>query len=56
MRLRDEVDLDRLRLALVATADDAVRPDSASVWLRPIRGQVDRAARHDPTWGHGVES
>ncbi len=38
-RLRDEVDLDRLRTALVATADDAVRPDSASVWLRQMRGQ-----------------
>ncbi|MET1231693.1 MAG: hypothetical protein ABWY52_02435 [Candidatus Limnocylindrales bacterium] len=39
VRLRDEVDLDRLRIALVTTADDAVRPDSASVWLRPMSGQ-----------------
>ena len=35
VRLRDEVDLDRLRIALVATADDAMRPAGASVWLRP---------------------
>jgi hypothetical protein len=33
-QLRDEVDLDRLRTALIATADDVVRPVSASVWLR----------------------
>jgi hypothetical protein len=32
--LRDEVDLDRLRSAFVATADDVVRPVSASLWLR----------------------
>jgi hypothetical protein len=36
-RLRDEVDLDRLRTLLVATADDVVRPVSASVWLRSGR-------------------
>ena len=34
VQLRDEVDLDRLRMALVATADDAVRPVHASLWLR----------------------
>ena len=34
VQLRDEVDLDRLRMALVATADDAVRPLHASLWLR----------------------
>ena len=34
VRLRDEVDVERLRTALDATADDAVRPDRASVWLR----------------------
>ena len=33
-QLRDEVDLDRLRTALVDTADEVVRPVSASVWLR----------------------
>ena len=33
-QLRDEVDLVRLRTALVATADHAVRPVTASVWLR----------------------
>jgi hypothetical protein len=33
-QLRDEVDLDRLRVALVATADDAMRPAGAAVWLR----------------------
>ena len=33
-QLRDEVDLDRLRTTLLATADDVVRPVSASVWLR----------------------
>lgn len=32
--MRDEVDLDRLRSALVATADDAVRPALVSLWLR----------------------
>ncbi len=33
-QLRDEVDLDRLRTSLLATADDVVRPTSAAVWLR----------------------
>jgi hypothetical protein len=33
-QLRDEVDLDRLRTSLLATADDVVRPASASIWLR----------------------
>ncbi|HVQ21763.1 MAG TPA: hypothetical protein VMT36_00700, partial [Candidatus Saccharimonadia bacterium] len=35
-QMRDEVDLDRLRTSLVATADDVVRPVSASVWLRSV--------------------
>ena len=39
-QLRDEVDLDRLRTILLATADDVVRPVSASVWLRS--GEVAR--------------
>jgi len=34
-QVRNEVDLARLRTALVATAEDAVRPLSAAVWLRP---------------------
>jgi hypothetical protein len=33
-QLRDEVDLARLRVALVDTVEDAVRPVSATVWLR----------------------
>lgn len=33
-QLRDEVDLDRLRTTLLATANEVVRPVSASVWLR----------------------
>lgn len=33
-QLRDEVDLTRLRAALIATADDAMRPVGATVWLR----------------------
>jgi hypothetical protein len=33
--LRDEVDIDRLRAALVSTAEEAVRPNGASIWLRP---------------------
>jgi hypothetical protein len=33
-QLRDEVDLARLRVALVDTVEEAVRPVSASVWLR----------------------
>jgi hypothetical protein len=32
--LRDDVDLLGLRTALVATADEAVRPASATIWLR----------------------
>ncbi|MEX1170741.1 MAG: hypothetical protein WEE50_11420 [Chloroflexota bacterium] len=32
--LRNEVDLATLRTALVATADDAIRPVSTTVWLR----------------------
>jgi hypothetical protein len=36
-QLRDEVDLARLRAALVATAGDAVRPVGATVWLRGAR-------------------
>ncbi|MEO6208199.1 MAG: hypothetical protein ABIP77_09630, partial [Candidatus Limnocylindrales bacterium] len=37
-QLRNEVDLARLRVALLATADDAVRPVSATVWLRAGSG------------------
>jgi hypothetical protein len=33
-QVRNEVDLARLRGALVATAHDAVRPVNATVWLR----------------------
>ena len=33
-QLRDEVDLARLRVALVETVEESVRPVSASVWLR----------------------
>ena len=33
-QVRNEVDLTRLRGALVATAQDAVRPVEATVWLR----------------------
>lgn len=36
-RVRDEVDLERLVDAFVASADEAVRPDGAVVWL-PERG------------------
>jgi hypothetical protein len=36
VRLRDEVDLERLRTALVATADEAVRPRESSLWLRRV--------------------
>jgi hypothetical protein len=36
-QLRDEVDLARLRTALVTTAGDAVRPVGATVWLRGAR-------------------
>jgi hypothetical protein len=34
-QLRDEVDLTRLRVALVETVEESVRPVTASVWLRP---------------------
>ena len=34
VQLRDEVDLERLRVALVATVDDAVRPARSWLWLR----------------------
>jgi hypothetical protein len=33
-RLRDEVDLERLQTALVAAADETVRPARADIWLR----------------------
>jgi hypothetical protein len=33
-QLRDEMDLTRLRAALVGVADDAVHPSGAAVWLR----------------------
>ena len=35
IQLRDEVDVTRLRVALVATVEESVRPVSATVWLRP---------------------
>jgi hypothetical protein len=34
-RSRDEVDLDRLRNAVVGVVVEAVRPDGAALWLRP---------------------
>ena len=37
-RLRNEVDLGTLRGALVATAEGAVRPTGAGLWLRPRGG------------------
>lgn len=37
-RIRDEVDLSTLRHDLVVTTDDAVRPVTSTVWLRPSRG------------------
>jgi MFS family permease len=37
-RLRDEVDVDRLRTALAATAGGAVHPAGVGVWLRPTPG------------------
>jgi hypothetical protein len=37
-RVRNEVDLPTLRGALVATADEAVRPTVAGLWLRPRHG------------------
>jgi len=33
-QLRDQVDLDRIRVAVVATVDGAVAPATASMWLR----------------------
>jgi hypothetical protein len=38
VRLRDEIDLTRLRVALVDSVEDAVRPVSATVWLRAGSG------------------
>ena len=37
-RTRDEVDLDRLRGAVVNTVSEAVRPADTTIWLRPARG------------------
>jgi hypothetical protein len=37
VQVRDQVDLDRLRLAVLAAIDDAVTPAAASVWLRGAR-------------------
>ena len=37
-RLRDEVDVDHLRIALAATAGGAVHPTGVGVWLRPAPG------------------
>ncbi len=37
-RVRDEMDLAQLRTALVETADEAVRPVAATVWLRGGKG------------------
>jgi hypothetical protein len=36
-QVRDQVDLDRLRVAVVASADDAVAPAGAGLWLRGTR-------------------
>jgi hypothetical protein len=36
-QVRDQMDLDRLRATVVAAADDAVAPVSASLWLRGAR-------------------
>ena len=44
VRLRDEVDLDAVRTALVATVRDTVGPDRASVWLRE-RAQAGSSGR-----------
>lgn len=38
-QLRNEVDLGKLRVALVDTVEDAVRPVSATVWLRSGSGR-----------------
>jgi hypothetical protein len=40
--VRNEVDLVRLRMALVATSEDAVRPVGATVWLREPAPNVSR--------------
>jgi membrane protein implicated in regulation of membrane protease activity len=37
-RLRDEVDIDLLRVALATTASGAVHPTGVGVWLRPAPG------------------
>ena len=37
-RLRDEVDLVRIRGAVIATADEAVEPAAAALWLRGSAG------------------
>jgi hypothetical protein len=37
-RLRDEVDVDHLRIALATTAAGVVHPTGAGVWLRPALG------------------
>jgi hypothetical protein len=37
-RLRDEVDVDHLKVALASTAADVVHPTGADVWLRPALG------------------
>jgi hypothetical protein len=37
-RLRNEVDVDHLRIALAATASGAVHPTGVGVWLRPAPG------------------
>ena len=36
--LRNEVDLARLRSALVVTVDDAMHPETSNVWLRRATG------------------
>jgi hypothetical protein len=35
-RLRNEVDVDHLKVALATTAAGVVHPSGASVWLRPV--------------------
>jgi hypothetical protein len=39
-RTRDEVDIERLRGAVVGTASEAVAPARASVWLRDRRART----------------
>jgi hypothetical protein len=39
-RVRNEVDLSRLRLSLVRTANESVRPGASAVWLRAERGDA----------------